>query len=94
VSDPDPPPAAPQTAAANPPATRSTDPLAPVVAGVRPEPEPAVLAAIVAAVEECWPRPKPATPTGPATAVWRFSGRWWAKPTAARRERPWTGAVR
>jgi hypothetical protein len=22
-------------------------------------------------------------------AAWRFSGRWWARPVAARRERPW-----
>ena len=21
---------------------------------------------------------------------WRFSGRWWARPTIARRQRPWT----
>ncbi len=21
---------------------------------------------------------------------WRFSGRWWARPTVARRQRPWT----
>jgi hypothetical protein len=67
---------------------------APVVASVRPEPEPGVLAAIVAAVEQCWPRPQPAAPPKPATALWRFSGRWWAKPTAARRERPWTGGIR
>ena len=25
-------------------------------------------------------------PSGPA---WRFSGRWWARPTAVRRELPW-----
>jgi len=65
-------------------------PGAPVVAGVRPEPEPAVLAAIVAAVEEAWPRPRPEEPgTTRPGAAWRFSGRWWAKPTAARRDRPW-----
>ncbi|HAM03240.1 MAG TPA: hypothetical protein DCQ30_13595 [Acidimicrobiaceae bacterium] len=67
----------------------------PVVASVRPEPEPGVLAAIVAAVEECWPRPPApsAAQTSSATATWRFSGRWWAKPTAARRERPWVGGT-
>jgi hypothetical protein len=61
---------------------------------VRPEPEPALLAAILAAVQECWPRPVPAPAAKPATPLWRFSGRWWAKPTAARRERPWTGETR
>jgi hypothetical protein len=65
----------------------------PIVVSVRPEPEPGVLAAIVAAVEECWPRPQPAAPKA-APPVWRFSGRWWAKPTAMRRERPWTGGTR
>ena len=62
----------------------------PVVAGVLPEPQPEVLAAIVAAVEQAWPRPSPeeAGSGRPGTA-WRFSGRWWAKPTAARRDRPW-----
>ena len=48
------------------------------------------MAAIVAAVEAAWPRPRP--PAGddemPATA-WRFSGRWWARPLVARRDRPW-----
>jgi hypothetical protein len=63
---------------------------APVVAAVRPEPEPGVLAAIVAAVEEAWPRPVPIEAgSGRPGAAWRFSGRWWAKPTAARRDRPW-----
>ena len=61
---------------------------APVVASVRPEPDPGVLAAIVAAVEEAWPRPT-VEDAAPATPVWRFSGRWWARPTMARRERPW-----
>jgi hypothetical protein len=70
----------------------NTDPSAPVVASVQPPPEPAVLAAIVAAVEECWPRPSPARSSTPA-AVWRFSGRWWAKPTAVRRDRPWLGGI-
>jgi hypothetical protein len=62
---------------------------APIVASVRPEPEPAVLAAIVAAVDEAWPRPLPDDGARRPGSVWRFSGRWWAKPTAARRDRPW-----
>ncbi|HEX3424950.1 MAG TPA: hypothetical protein VHT30_02395 [Acidimicrobiales bacterium] len=48
------------------------------------------MAAIVAAVELCWPRPQPpATPVSEAPNRWRFSGRWWARPAPARRERPW-----
>lgn len=47
-------------------------------------------AAIVAAVELLWPRSGPSTDVldAPPTA-WRFSGRWWARPQAVRRERPW-----
>ncbi len=64
------------------------------MASVRPEPDPAVLAAIVVAVEECWPRPVPSPPKRSTTSLWRFSGRSWAKPTPMRRERPWKGEVR
>jgi hypothetical protein len=66
-----------------------TDRHAPVVAAVRPDPDPGVLAAIVAALDAAWPRPAegPAPPS--ATPAWRFSGRSWALPTTARRERPW-----
>jgi hypothetical protein len=56
----------------------------------RPEIDPAVLAVIAAAVDQSWPRrvaPADPAPPGPA---WRFSGRWWSKPTAVRRERPWS----
>jgi hypothetical protein len=75
--------------------TASADPGdAPIVASVRPDPEPGVLAAIVSAVEECWPRPQPPSAAKPATPLWRFSGRWWAKPSAARRDRPWLGGTR
>ncbi len=59
---------------------------------MHPAPEPAVLTAIVAAVEEAWPRPLPATGAdGQAVSAWRFSGRWWSKPTALRRDRPRAG---
>ena len=56
----------------------------------RPAIDPAVLAVIASSVDQAWPRPvvvaeEPAS-SGPA---WRFSGRWWARPTAVRRERPW-----
>ena len=48
------------------------------------------MAAITAAVEVLWPRPAPlqSDPDTPLTA-WRFSGRWWARPLVARRDRPW-----
>jgi len=59
----------------------------PVVVSVRPEPDPAVLAAIVAAVEEAWPRPAP-RPARQGPPAWRFSGRWWNEPVATRRQRP------
>ncbi len=62
-----------------------------IVASVRPEPSPEVLAAIMAAIEEAWPRPEP-DGTGRRRrpgSEWRFSGRWWAKPTPIRRDRPW-----
>ena len=54
------------------------------------DPSPQELAAIVAAVEVAWPRPV----VGPAgmdfrPSPWRFSGRWWSRPTTIRRERPW-----
>jgi hypothetical protein len=52
-------------------------------------PDPAVLAAIAAAVELAWPRPAPADEHDPAHEPWRFSGRWWNKPAALRRQRPW-----
>ncbi len=58
---------------------------------VRPEPEPAVLAAIVAAVQEAWPRPRPDEDASVVRPVWRFSGRWWNQPAALRRVRPRPG---
>jgi hypothetical protein len=59
------------------------------VVAVRPAPEPDVLLAIVAAVEEAWPRPAPPDRgSEPQISAWRFSGRWWLKPTVLRRDRP------
>jgi hypothetical protein len=56
----------------------------------RPVPDPAVLAAIAAAVEEAWPKAPPAALAEPRDGDWRFSGRWWVRPVPFRRERPWT----
>lgn len=58
------------------------------VLSVHPAPEPAVLTAIVAAVEEAWPRPVAAAAREPSDSAWRFSGRWWMKPVPMRRDRP------
>jgi hypothetical protein len=67
-------------------------PGAPVVVSVRPEPEPPVLAAIIVAVEQSWPRP-PAGDDDVQTRhpAWRFSGRWWNQPVAMSRRRPVVG---
>ena len=47
-------------------------------------------AVIAAAVEALWPRPVVVVPTLPERhGAWRFSGRWWAGPSTARRSRPW-----
>jgi hypothetical protein len=65
----------------------------PVTLGLAPreEPDALIVSLISAAVEEVWPRPVAnADVTDPAHRVWRFSGRWWNKPTPMRRERPWT----
>jgi len=57
----------------------------------RPEIDPEVLAVLASAVDQAWPRTV-AVVAEPASAgpAWRFSGRWWAKPTAVRRDRPWS----
>jgi len=56
---------------------------------VNPAPTELEAAAIVAAMEALWPRPVlVATEEEHRTAAWRFSGRWWARPIAARRDRP------
>jgi hypothetical protein len=49
------------------------------------------LAAIIAAVEQVWPRPAPPVPTsGQAPGNWRWSGRWFSQSlrVAADRRRP------
>ena len=56
-----------------------------------PATDPAVLAAITAAVQLAWPRPAAPDEQNPVHETWRFSGRWWHKPIPARRDRPWAG---
>ncbi|MDQ1419332.1 MAG: hypothetical protein QOJ52_1294 [Acidimicrobiaceae bacterium] len=54
------------------------------------DPSDEEMAAIMVAVEMLWPRPAPEpAPTEEVSNRWRFSGRWWARPSPARRERPW-----
>jgi hypothetical protein len=54
----------------------------------RSDPTPEELAAIVAAIEVAWPRAVVAA-EAPHPPRWRFAGRWWSKPVAVRRDRPW-----
>lgn len=57
-------------------------------AGITPEPTDEEAAAIAAVMEAAWPRA--ALPAADAAPMrWRWSGRWWSKPIAARRNRPW-----
>jgi hypothetical protein len=55
----------------------------------RPVPEPDVMAAITAAAQLMWPQPGAPDEQDPVHQTWRFSGRWWNKPTPLRRDRPW-----
>ena len=48
------------------------------------------MAAITAAIEVVWPRPRVDAESDEEVSAWRFSGRWWNKPIVARRERPWS----
>jgi hypothetical protein len=46
--------------------------------------------AIMAAAEALWPKPvAQTTPEVAPSRAWRFSGRWWSRPVAARRDRPY-----
>ncbi|MET0910484.1 MAG: hypothetical protein ABWZ99_13550 [Ilumatobacteraceae bacterium] len=59
-------------------------------ASMRPTPTDEEAVAIVAAMEVLWPKPviEMATATS-RDRSWKFSGRWWARPVAVRRDRPW-----
>ena len=64
-----------------------------VLLGGAPSEEEVV--AIVAAVDAAWPRPVVLARTEePLSLRWRFSGRWWSRPTISRRDRPWVGPQR
>ena len=64
--------------------------LAPGAVSVGGSPSLEETAAIMAAVEHLWPRPVLATADDARrTPSWRFSGRWWSRPTVSRRDRPW-----
>jgi hypothetical protein len=57
--------------------------------GISPAPTEQEAVAIVAAMEALWPRPVIAAEEARRReSTWRFSGRWWAKPLPARRDRP------
>ncbi len=56
---------------------------------ITPAPTEEEAAAIVAAIDAATPRVVfVEVPEQVRSAAWRFSGRWWAKPMAARRSRP------
>jgi hypothetical protein len=69
----------------------SDDPGAPgaalTVAVTGGEPSDDEVAAIVAAVQCVWSRPRAAV-VADEPMRWRFSGRWWSKPVPTRRARP------
>jgi hypothetical protein len=57
---------------------------------ITPTPTEDEVAAIVAAMEELWPRAIVEQPDDVRRpSVWRFSGRWWSQPIPLRRPRPW-----
>jgi hypothetical protein len=60
------------------------------IASIRPDATDEEVAAIVAAIELTWPDAvTEAEPDDDEPLRWRFSGRWWTKPVALRRGRPW-----
>jgi hypothetical protein len=57
---------------------------------ISPVPTDEEAVAVAAAIEALWPKPVMMITPEQArrAAAWRFSGRWWARPVAARRDRP------
>ncbi len=59
------------------------------ISSTSPTPTDDEVVAIMAGVEALWPKPVAITDTEPVrSTAWRFSGRWWSRPIAARRDRP------
>jgi hypothetical protein len=59
------------------------------IRSVSPAPTDDEVVAIMAGVEALWPEPMLVVDTEPTrNLAWRFSGRWWSRPIAARRDRP------
>lgn len=58
---------------------------------ITPTPTDEEAVAIMAATEALWPKPVLLFTAEQArrAASWRFSGRWWSRPVAARRDRPY-----
>lgn len=57
---------------------------------ISPTPSDEEVVAIMAATEALWPKPVVVHDDHPDhSTVWRFSGRWWARPVPARRDRPY-----
>ena len=55
-----------------------------------PTPTDDEVVAIMAGVEALWPKPVVVVDAEPPrSTAWRFSGRWWSRPIAARRDRPY-----
>ncbi len=51
------------------------------IGGIKGDPTPEEVAAIMATVELCWPRPSAPVEETTDSPRWRFSGRWWTKAT-------------
>ena len=66
------------------------DPSAAAIGSITPTPSDEEAAAIIAAIEVGLPRAGVAEDGRPAIPRWRFSGRWWTRPVASRRARPYS----
>jgi hypothetical protein len=59
------------------------------ISNMSPTPSDDEVVAIMAGVEALWPTAVVMVDAEPArSTAWRFSGRWWSRPIAARRDRP------
>lgn len=55
------------------------------IAGIRPEPDADIVAAITVAVLEVWPKPSAAQPPEEPDTDWRFADRRWHSRSVPRR---------